>query len=506
MSKNKFIGAMLWGQVGRISEMGLSLLFTILVVRQLTEENFGSYTTFTNLLNLLGMSLGLGLSSGLLRFVPIARAEKPQASFWLLRRVMLVSLITTICQMLILLLGNQLLAVWLKQPLLLTDIWPLAALLFLYDFGDILLNFFYSMLWVGRVTLIRLVGQLSNIILVVIWFSLASPAVTELIFCLVIVNLGMVSAELVLLFRLGLFQPFNPTPELRNKLRPMVTYCRDLWVIGLANIGLMGQVDVLIIALVATNPAEVSYYSLAALLISRLYALITAWAASLGSIVSTVQLEKGRDGLERYFTYYYRFSLPLHLILMVALGVIAQPLVLLVFGQRYQPIILLLYLFILQNIIGAFLGASICSSFINTLGRQKIALRWRWGFSLLNIGLDFVLVPLWGALGAVVATGVANILVQLAEALLVRDLYAKINFIYPLKIGLGILSGGVLCLFIGESGLLISVIRGAVFGLYLFFFFIVVKPIEASDRQLLLNLRPGLARFITPFSLKPPAL
>lgn len=491
---------MLWAQLGRLGEVGLSLLFIVLVVRWLSESSYSTYTTVINLLNLFGLLFGTGISEGLLRFLPLERQQSPIASFWLFRRLFFVLILASPLPILLLVLGKDWLADWLNQAIFAVDPWLPATLLLLFNLHDFTGTYFVASFRVGRIVLIRFLGQLVNILVLAVWFWFTPPTAEILLASLALVNTGMVLAVLVLLVQDGLLQRARHKGSIiQTKMGELVRYCRDQYVIGLANIGLMGQIDIILLALLASNVAEVSYYSIAALLISRLYNLITGWSASLNSIISTVYLEKGQAGLARYFTYYYRFSLPLHLISVVGLWVVSQPLVTLVFGERYQSVVILLNLFALQQMLMALLGASVCPAFINTLGRQNYMVRLRWLFGLLNVLLDVLLIPSYGALGAVIATSLANVLTRAAEAWLVRELIANLGFAYILKIGAGVAVAGLLCAFIGDAGLVILLVRGTLFVLILFGIFYLIKPVEAADRLLITNLQPRLARFLLMF-------
>jgi len=494
---NKFIGAMLWGQIGRIGEFGLSFLFTVLVVRWLSQENYSTYSTIVNFHLLLLYFTNLGINDALQRYIPVLREENPLAPLWLFRRLLIIRVGSGAVLAGLMWLGKDLLAKWFNQPFISQEIGPVVTLFLAYVIFEPLVTFYLACFRVRQIVLIRFLGQLGNIIIVGLWFWLSGPMVLPILVALIISNLNMFGVGVAFLPRPGLFARLPV--KLKTPLREIAGYSRDLWLITLINIGLQGQIDVILLAVLAGSSLAVPFYSLASTLISRVYNLVIAWAGSLNAIISTVLLEKGQQGLERYFSYSYRLSLPFHLIPMVGLAVISDPLVTLFFEERYHPVSWLLTLFALQNILAALLGASVIPAFINILGRQKIMLRWLAFFSLLNIGLDILLIPPLGALGAVVATSFANTLAQLMQALLVRELFARLNLLYVVKIGGAVLTAGLLAAFIGSEGLLIIIIRSGVYLGCLLLFFRLLKPVEESDKQVLLNLRPGLARILRYF-------
>lgn len=497
MSRTRFIAAVLWSQLGRVGEVGLSLLFTIFIVRTLSEASFGAYNTVVTFISLTTYVLSLGLSDGLLRFVPVVKAEHPQAPFWLFRRILLIRSLACLAMVLVIGLARTWIALWLNQPVFESDTWLIILLVIIYNLVELVNSFYTALLQVGRNVLIRLLSQLTNLLLALFFFKLVGPSEKLLIICLALSNL--------LTLVLGFVRIIKPVwsshiasnrPLFQSQLHKVYSYSRDLWLINLITIGLLGHVDIFLLALLSGNSLAVPYYSLAALLISRFYLLISAWSTSLNSITSTVLTEKGLEGLERYFVYCYRFSLPIHLIPMVGLAALSVPLTNLVFGSRYEPVALLIVLFVAQNVLDALLGVTMCSSFINTLGRQKLDLIWRCVFSLLNLILDIILIPYLGAMGAVIATTTANGLLHVAQGYLVKELFAKLGWSYTLKLASGVLSGGLITLLVGGEGLLALLLKGTVYVLYLALFFLVIKPLKPADKELIGNVNPRLAKYI----------
>lgn len=500
MTRSTFLGTMVWGQLWRIGEVALSLLFTVLVVRNLDEASFGAYSTVTTFVLITIYVLGLGLSEGMVRYVPVLRANGPANPFRLFRLYLLIRAGVALGAGLAVWLGRGWLAAVFNQPFFQNDGLLVAVMLVFYNLADFVVFFYSSMLWVKSMVFIRLFGQLFTIVFVTTGFYLLGPSVQLLLTVSTLSNILMVLASLLGRARPGLAATFSKS-EFSQKfsLKEILAYSRDLWVINLATIGLLGQMDVFLMAILHTDIEGIGFYNLAALLIGRLLILLQAWSTSLGSIVSTVYLEKGHAGLERYFVFYYRLSLPAQLIPMGGLALVAGPLVGLVFGERYLGAVGLLALMAWLQILYALLGNAITNAFLNTLGRQRRALVWRCSCGLLNLGLDLVLIPVWGPLGAALGTGISMTVLHILEGWLVRELFFKIEWSYVLKIGGAVVSGAILAGFIGGPFVVAFVLRGLFYAVWVLVFFGLTKPLSNSDLQLLPNLRPGLGRVLRRF-------
>ena len=500
MERSRFLGAMVWGQVWRVGEVALSLLFTVLVVRSLDQTSFGIYSTITTFILVSIYILGLGLSDGMVRFVPILRASDPTGPFRLFRLFTVIRLAVCLVAGLLVWIGRGWLAAVFNQPFFESDSLLLAVMIVFYNLTDFAGNFYSSMLWVKSIVIIRLLGQLVTIIFVTAGFYFFQPSVQLLLAVSTLSNFLMVLASLLGEARFGLLNTFSEVePARKLPLKEIFKYSRDLWFINLATIGLLGQMDVFLMAILNTDIEGIGFYNLATLLIGRLLVLLQAWSTSLGSIVSTVYLEKGQAGLERYFTFYYRLSLPAQMIPMGGLVLLAGPFVGLIFGERYLAAVGLLALMAWLQVLYALLGNTITNAFLNTLGRQRSALVRRCSCGLLNLVLDLIFIPVWGPLGAALATGVSMTLLHILEAWLVRELFSKIEWRYVLKIA-GAVAGGVwLASFIGGPLLLSFLGRGLFYGAWLLVFFLLTKPLTGPDLQLLPNLRPSLGRILRYF-------
>lgn len=491
---------MAWGQIGRSVEIILSFLLLILVVRRLTVTDFSTYSTIINFANFLVLLTSLGLSEGLAKYLPILRNTQAEAQVWLIRYFFGLRIIVNLAAGLLLWLFSPILAQWFSEPLLAKEPLLAISLFFFYTLLEVVMGLFSAHFWIKQLEVVRLSGQFSSLVFVAIWFWLVSPNIYILLASLCLVNLGMNLACLFFAFRQGLFSTSKQlVARAPLHLQEIILFCRDIWLIKLVNIGLSGQIDVLLLAAFASNQAEVGYYNLAILLIIRLWSVLIGWTSSLNSVAASVSVEQGRPALIRYFGYYYRFNLVLQGVAMVGLGLVSTSLVILVFGKRYEPASLLILVFVIQQIMNMLAGSAVTPAFINILGRQNIMLRWHAFFSLLNVLLDLLFIPWWGALGAVIATTIANSLVGLVDLWLMRELARHLNVGFPLKILAGVVSGGLVAsLFRGETFLSL-VICAAVYLLYLVAFMLIVKPLEQADRQLVIRLRPGLSRFLRYF-------
>jgi peptidoglycan biosynthesis protein MviN/MurJ (putative lipid II flippase) len=116
--------------------------------------------------------------------------------------------------------------------------------------------------------------------------------------------------------------------------------------------------------------------------------------------------------------------------------------------------------------------------------------------AITNVGLDIILIPIYGAFGAVLGSGCANLLVNAVTRMLVlRTSAIPLQFISWSKLTVAslLMSGAVSVLLLPENP--VSLLgRMCIFTIGIVVFTAVLKPFTADDVSLLGEVSPVLAR------------
>jgi len=183
-------------------------------------------------------------------------------------------------------------------------------------------------------------------------------------------------------------------------LRRILSYCVPLTVTSAAEI-LYKRVDILLIGYFLT-PVVVGYYTLA----KQLTEFVTAPASSLGFALSPSFGEyKSSGNLDRAARVYettLEYTLLCYLPAAVGIYLVADPAVRYVFGDGYLgaiPLVQILSVFVVLQAINR-----ITNDTLDYLGRARGRAVAKGGTALLNFGLNLVVIPVYGAVGATVAT------------------------------------------------------------------------------------------------------
>ena len=229
-----------------------------------------------------------------------------------------------------------------------------------------------------------------------------------------------------------------------------------------------------------TNTTEVGYYTAAIKIIRMVRDLFPAifgvLFARISFYVANTETVKLKDLTERTIVFIFTFSLPA----IIGLILLMEPIILIFCGSSFHKSI------IIGQILSPLIIISACSGFLGgqlliSYRKDKIYLLSMITAAVSNIILNSILIPALGAVGAGLATLIAELSIVIIDIIFLRDFLKQLNnminsFIQPLFASL--LMGGTIFFITNILNLnpflqiIISIILGA--GIY-FSFLILIK-------------------------------
>jgi O-antigen/teichoic acid export membrane protein len=471
-----------WAQVSRIAEVITSLALSLVLVRALGPNSFGQYSFLVNAATFAAIALSLGFPDTVMRYVSslLAQGAVDKVGF-VVRRLVLVRLVVYGSAVVTLGLFHGPLASFLHLPLVDRYWTAIAALLVSQGAIEFTISYAYARLRSRDVAVARTAGQVVALafFLIILAMGLSSPFSASLT-----VVISYVTATVILLFR-GLGQLLLSGPGERAALAPIAGFAVAAWGSSLFNLGLAGQIDVILLGALRRDPVQIAYYAVATLIFVKLGILLSGWAGTAISSFAELHTRRGPEGVRRFFAVYIRVHLLLALIvyppLILLAGVITQRL----FGPGYAAAAQLMAIYGGFWLVSSFLAAGIPLSSMLATGSQRQALGIRATTGGLNVILDVLLIPPLGALGAIIATGTANVVAHLSDYLVAAY---RIKAVYPWAFSLRLAAAAVVATI---PGLLLhpANLTGAllVVALYLGLFaggLYVLKPLSPADAAL----------------------
>lgn len=486
-----------WGQIGKILEVILGFAFTVVMGRYLGPSGYGIYTLIMSMVGLVIVISSFGFGEALGRFVPkvLADGSKEELSF-LFKSLLKKRIIIALCLSTAIILFREAMAKIFAIPALSRYLVFVALLILTQGITDLLASFFTALLKIKVLTTIRIFIQTTSLILTVILFKLIGPTVLVALSISVICSLLGVGFYL-LQARIYLFKISVKSISLEYIYR----FGLIVWLTGLATFALANHIDKILIGYLLQDTTQIGYYSIAATLLISLHGLLTSgWGITILPALSEAQAKQGLAGMTGVLDIYFKLLILLMLPSVMFLGCYASTFILSLFGNAYSPSIYLLRTYILFDILTIVFMGGVAGFSLYVVGKEKLVLKLCVLSGVLNIILDFLFIPLYGALGAIIATGVSVALFSLSE-LIFTFKYVPIR--YPYRFIAKVFFGGTICLLVLSQlkiqNLWFLSVIGILYLILLTTSFYFLKILEPQDKELLIKLNPHFASLVRYF-------
>lgn len=221
--------------------------------------------------------------------------------------------------------------------------------------------------------------------------------------------------------RSALIRPNYLEPTFTSRL---TKYSAALSVLVVCELIVWQKSEIFFLAFYA-DTQSVAFYSLAfTLALSAVAYLPTAFTGLLTPMFSALYGQFNTPAVvEKFLLTSLRYVLLVSLPLAMGVSVLIRPIVLIIYGPAFQPVSSVFPLLAAAALLSVLSG--VFSAALFGLERQKFLLKAVLGVTILNLGLDIALIPLWGLWGAVLA----NLVAQLAAFCLISAyLYRRLKF------------------------------------------------------------------------------
>ena len=488
---SKLIRGVSWNALGNVSTLVFTLLLSIYLARVLGSHGYGIWSLLTSLLGVIVVLFNFGFDATLNRYVPELRHRGLETTIRpLIKKMALAKMGAVLVLAPILLVGKDEVSRIIFKDSLVTDTIPLLAIvLYLFVIDGVVRATLASFYQQKFLNLAEVVLRITTIIAVVALLQWKLEVFSVL--------LGFAIGQAIFLLAcLAKIYSILPASVSKEHTLPLRSFALSMYLFAILAYVLGPQLDILMLGLFSIGPEEIALYCIGfylAYTVLSLFPMLMAGGITL-TFVSELHTKDKKKQLRQTHSmmleYMFFFNIPITIGGIIVgseiIGLLYPP----EFGGAY--LIFSIYLVFLTFLK---LGG-ITSTFLAAMNHQTNLLKARTLGGCLNIFLNIVLIPKWGLLGAVVATGSSGIIALVWEFLMVHRLIKpKYPLVFLLKTGIaGSIMGimvWVLATFLNVA-VIISVPCAGLFYFALQFF---MHPFSQETKQLLSQAGSPFSKF-----------
>lgn len=198
--------------------------------------------------------------------------------------------------------------------------------------------------------------------------------------------------------------PDVPLPE--EHARRIVKFARDSTFTLVVNIIVWDRSDMIFLERMVPQRAEISFFSVAFNLTEKML-LLPNTLAQATSVTLLAQFGRDRSQLPQIAAVTLKYLLLLSTPLLLGMAALSPAVVPLFYGDAFRPAAVALALAATLAIPRSLLSPGF--NYLQAIERQRLLLYWNLVCACINIGLDLTLIPRWKAMGAVMASGIAQL-------------------------------------------------------------------------------------------------
>lgn len=384
------------------ASQGVTGVFTsILVARYLGPEKMGEYSFIIWLIGVMVIMVGIGFPNTITKFISeligSGDKESAQATYARLMRIQfIITLLITII----------LISVVYPRFSQVNRYYYLIAFLSLCP---LCMNAFLSCTFHGlqNFKITSIVGSFINLfqlILVIIFITLdaglkgllAIPLISSLIHALILGKYMNRTFSITCTFKIP--------KEYKDKIKK---YCLSIYWIILLDLIIWQRSEVFFLKIYST-PEEIAFYSIAASMAMITIGLATLFSTVVFPVLSGYYGAGDREGIQNIYNKSIKAIVIFYLPICVIVIAIAKPIVSLMYSSRYLSVSLPLIILMVSSVFSA-LGI-LFANLILAVNRADIQAKYVTFVAVINIILDFILIPKYGAPGAALANSSVRII------------------------------------------------------------------------------------------------
>lgn len=477
MSKAKLtFHSALWNHIGKILEYVLMYLTSILIARGLGVEDNGRFVGLFSLSQLLLVLSSLGLETSLNKFIPQLSHDhdNAKASYILKKSLILRVVAFTGVTMLF-----YLALIWLSLPFFSASqdvmIWVM-AFTGIRSMTPLFAMVLTAQLRTSLTALINLGVRTIEIAAITVLTGFEFTVVN--IFIVFLCTSAIHVAAYAMFSKLHLTTTSSPVD-----MKPVITFGSIYWLNTFVDFILGRQGDVLLLSNLLPDSTQAGLYDVAYSVSQLATMAFTLGLAGVTFATFARLAVTDQAAMDKFYSFSIRMislvTIPLYAFFVLN----AEAILTVLYSQQYIGAVILIQGILLFRTLSRLFGGSENGEYLLSQGRVAVLVALGVGAACVNTALNIILIPRLGAIGAVIASGSGNVLVNLLGAVAVfRVSSNRLQLFFWLKLTAASFLASFICSSIFAASGLISLIgAGALYMIILGVMLLLIKPLTKSD-------------------------
>jgi len=475
---------LLWNQIYIVLSFGISLAFHLFIIRQFDRYAYSIYVFASGVVGIVLILVSFGFENTIGKYIPeflnkgsITHSRLVFNRFLLLRSIILLNICVVI------LLAQKLLASLLNMPEIVTLVGYLLAIIMVRGTYNLFPSMFMAQLKVGRVRIIELCEQALHLLVVYYIFVILQSVNIKHVFLAQFIIDGII----LILYWVLLHKSWQKIAVQNGivNFKELYKFGLYFWGTDILTYLLAERSDVLLLGFLNPDKEQIGIYNVGVMV--GLKASILVLGSLRGLLLPTFSgayAKRKIEGLAQAWQFFLKVILIVIIPTFFFLFINADHLVVSLFTNSYVQSAIILKLSIGFGILGWLLGSGLSMIILMTLNKGKTVLWIRLGAGMLNLLLNIILIPSYGAIGAIIGTGVSQLSIGIVEFLIMqRNVKVPYPFLFLGKLFLINSIALSVVIWLPAKGLGQLAINGWIYLVLFLFVAYLIKLLTPDERQ-----------------------
>lgn len=387
--KRNFLKGSAAASIGTVSTMAFHFISTIMLTRYVAKDDFGIYIIMLAVINLFELFGGLGLELTIVKFIAGAKGEERKQY---LIPVLIIRVALLLVVGVIFYLAGSLIVKYF-DPKIINYILPITFLFILASFRDLFYNLLQGLNYFKKFAYVRVTSAVFRVCLIYLYYRLNKLSLSSL------VTIEIFATAMPILLQ-SFAIPFRSLIKWHSEkeiYKKIIKFSFPLYLNDILNF-LLGRANIFVIGLYL-NPASVANYDVATKVPVALKGVFQSFIIVYFPNLAKLFSQENKSSAMRLINRSLVITSAAVTFMVLIAFLFSNEIVTLLFSQKYLAIALafaLLMLNFLLRIISDLMGYTIVS-----YGKSVVPAKVNTLSSILSIGGAFLLIPMYGFMGAV---------------------------------------------------------------------------------------------------------